>query len=72
MLPAYSPFYEVISMAEFCVKCFQKYFDADAKESDLTVSADLDLCEGCATYKHVVVGYKKKSVIQMLKYILKH
>jgi len=47
-------------VAEFCYQCFQKYFDANAKENDLIFSTDLDLCEGCGEYKPVVVCYDRR------------
>jgi len=48
-------------MAEFCFESFIKYFDEKAEKSDLVISKDLDLCEGCAEYKRVVVCYRKST-----------
>lgn len=45
-------------MAEFCLDCYNKYFaDGDErKEDSLTVSAHLELCEGCGEMKQVVLN----------------
>ena len=59
-------FSEVIHMAEFCLKCFQRYFNENAEKNELIISKDLDLCEGCADYKHVVIGYRRIPSIKKL------
>ena len=41
-------------MAEFCKDCFVKICGGSEKEI-AALSDELDLCEGCGEYKHVVV-----------------
>ncbi len=42
-------------MAEFCKDCFLKMCDVDLKKKKIIVSEDLDFCENCGEWKHVVV-----------------
>lgn len=42
-------------MAEFCKGCFKQLFTDDYEDSQIILSEDLDLCEGCADLKHIVV-----------------
>ncbi|MBR2499553.1 MAG: hypothetical protein IKB60_00580 [Clostridia bacterium] len=42
-------------MAEFCFKCFNRINGTNHKKEDYIMSDDLDLCEGCGQWKHVVV-----------------
>ena len=42
-------------MAEFCPECLRKMEGKKAYKYTYEVSDDLDLCEGCGKYKHVVV-----------------
>jgi len=42
-------------MAEFCKECFKQLFTDDYEDSQIILSEDLDLCEGCADFKQVVV-----------------
>ena len=46
-------------MAEFCLDCFNEYVLPEGykkrTEKDVTLSDALELCEGCAEYKHVVI-----------------
>lgn len=45
-------------MAEFCKECFKELLCNDYEDSQITLSEDLDLCEGCADFKQVVVRIK--------------
>ncbi len=46
-------------MAEFCYECFKKTFGVDIPMEKMKMSNYLDLCEGCAQYKQVVLDTKK-------------
>ncbi len=52
-------------MAEFCLECLRELDEINYKEKDFIISKDLDLCEGCGEWKHVVeiariTYYKRK------------
>ena len=40
-------------MSEFCLDCFNKFWDKNLKENQ--VSLHQDFCEGCAEYKPCVI-----------------
>lgn len=42
-------------MAEFCLDCFKRLFTDDYTDDQIIVSDDLDICEGCADFKQVVI-----------------
>ncbi len=46
-------------MAEFCYECFNETFGTNFPKEKLKMSKELELCEGCAQYKHVVVKIGK-------------
>ena len=41
-------------MAEFCLECWNRINETNDDESKFFISKDLDLCEGCGEWKHVV------------------
>ena len=47
-------------MAEFCKDCFLRLFPDDYKDEQIIVSEDLDICEGCADFKQVVIKIIEK------------
>lgn len=47
-------------MAEFCLECWNKMNHTRLTKKDVFLSKDLDLCEGCAELKRVIVRYKKR------------
>ena len=49
-------------MAEFCLDCMQKINGRHYDEMDFILSDDLDLCEGCGQWKHVVVVRRRRSL----------
>ena len=55
-------------MAEFCYKCFCKFWEKNAQRKELVFSDDFDLCEGCGKYEKIVVGFK----IDILAYKFRH
>ena len=47
-------------MAEFCWECFKKLNNIDESEAKkYAITKQLDLCEGCADLRHVVIGEKR-------------
>lgn len=45
-------------MAEFCLDCLRKLDGINYKDDEFEISTELDLCEGCGEWKHVVVCRK--------------
>ncbi len=54
-------------LAEFCLECLNKISRTNYTEKDFIISKDLDFCEECCEYKHVVVVSKKSSIHRRLK-----
>lgn len=50
-------------MAEFCLKCFNRFNYKDYKRYE--VIEEWGLCEGCAAYKNVVVDIRGNSPIDI-------
>lgn len=49
----------VICMAEFCLEYWSRINGIHLTERDVILPKDLDLCEGCGAYKHVIVIYRE-------------
>ena len=48
-------------MAEFCLDCWNKLNDTQLKPEDVTLSEELDICEGCAQIKQTMIfPFRKK------------
>lgn len=47
-------------MAKFCKECFLKLLSNDYEDDQIILSEELDLCEGCANFKQVVVKIIEK------------
>ena len=48
-------------MAEFCLDCWNKLNHIRLTEEDVTLSEELDFCEGCAEWKQTIVfPYRKR------------
>ncbi len=69
----------VMIMAEFCLDCWNKRNDTHDTKKDWVISKELDLCEECGQYKHVIVKRRKKffeflpvRIFLFLIYILLH
>ncbi len=62
-------------MAEFCLDCLNRISKTRYDERKYIISDDLDLCEGCGKWKHVIVkernGYYESSVTYLLWKLLK-
>ncbi len=52
-------------MAEFCLDCWNKINKSKDDEKKYILSKDLDLCEGCGEWKHVVIR-KRKGIMKSL------
>ncbi|MBQ2897976.1 MAG: hypothetical protein IJE46_06645 [Clostridia bacterium] len=46
-------------MAEFCLDCWNRMNGTCDSEEEYIISKDLDLCEGCGQWKHVIVAKKE-------------
>ena len=64
-------------MSEFCVKCWNKLNGTHERKSAFILSEELDICEGCGKWKHVIVCYKEpidiiktEKTTKSIKYIL--
>ncbi|MBS1474053.1 hypothetical protein [Massiliimalia massiliensis] len=47
-------------MAEFCLECWNWLNRRNDPEKDYIISKDLDLCEGCGEWKHVIVMKRER------------
>ncbi len=57
-------------MAEFCLDCFHQLNETNDDPEKYVLSKDLELCEGCGEWKHVVVTKHKSCGIKIFKDIL--
>lgn len=46
----------VTRMAEFCLKYWNEINETDDSESQYVLSEELELCEGCGEWTHVIVS----------------
>ena len=51
-------------MAEFCLQCWNKMYKTNDDESKFILSKELDFCEGCGEWKHVIVREREVSLLQ--------
>lgn len=51
-------------MAEFCLKCWNKMYKTNDDESKFILSKELDFCEGCGEWKHVIIREREVSLLQ--------
>lgn len=56
MHSCYAVYMEVIAVAEFCLACWNELNKTQLKRWNVELSWDLDFCEGCGQWKHVVVS----------------
>lgn len=52
------------TMAEFCFDCFKEMMETEDAQWRYVLSNELELCEGCAQHKKVVVKEKLLSRLQ--------
>ena len=53
-------------MAEFCLDCAAKVFKVSNDEKKYVMSKELELCEECGEYKHVIVREREFSFLHFL------
>lgn len=46
----------MIYVAKFCLDCWKEISGAEATENQYIVSEELELCEGCGEWKHIIVS----------------
>ncbi len=56
-------------MAEFCVKCWNRFFGENIPENKYVCTKELYLCEGCGRMKKVVIAEKKDYCYRKLRYL---
>lgn len=49
-------------MAEFCLKCWNEMNETKDDESKFVLSKELDFCEGCGEWKHVIVRERENTI----------
>ncbi len=58
-------------MAEFCMECLNKISETNFKEKDFILSEELEFCEECYEFKHIVIVSKKayysRSLLSLFK-----
>lgn len=47
-------------MAEFCLDCLRELDGINYNETEFYVSDELELCEGCGEWKHVVIALRPR------------
>lgn len=52
--------HEVISMAEFCLDCWNRISDSEYSPRCFYFSKEPDLCEACRKWKPVIVRFKRR------------
>ena len=57
-------------MAEFCLDCFNKINKSNDGEEKFVLSKDLDLCEGCGQWKHVVIMERRAYYMHKFRYFI--
>lgn len=50
-------------MSEYCLDCVNRIWKSHLIERDFILSRDLDLCEGCGEYKHVIVRLRWNKIL---------
>lgn len=56
-------------MAEFCLKCWNKWNETDDTEFDVALFWRPDLCEGCGRLVPVVVGPRRFPLLYLLTHL---
>ena len=51
-------------MAEFCLRCWKKMYKTNDDENKFILSKELDFCESCGEWKHVIVREREVSLLQ--------
>lgn len=57
-------------MAGFCLDCWNKMNQTDDNKEKYIISEDLDLCEGCGKWKHVIIMERKAYYMYKFGYFI--
>ena len=57
-------------MAEFCIDCWNKINESEESKEKYVLSKDLDFCEGCGEWKHVIIMERREYYMYKFRYIL--
>ncbi len=57
-------------MSEICLDCWNKMNGTNDKPKKYILSKDLDLCEDCGEYKHVIIMYRSAYYRRKFRYII--
>ena len=57
-------------MAEFCLDCWNEMNKTNTDEKYYIISKDLDLCEGCGKWKHVIIMERKAYYMHKFRYLI--
>ncbi len=57
-------------MAEFCLDCLNRINKSKDGEEEFVLSKDLDLCEGCGEWKHVVIMERRPYYMHKFRYFI--
>ena len=57
-------------MSEFCLDCLNKISETNYPKSKFIISKDLDFCEECGEWTHVVIVERKWYYLRLLRFIL--
>lgn len=49
-------------MAEFCPDCWNRINGSEDDKKKYVLSKDLDLCEGCGEWKHVIIRERNNNI----------
>lgn len=51
-------------MAEFCLKCWNALNETNEPADRFIISKELDFCEGCGTWTHVIIRQRLSYTFQ--------
>ena len=57
-------------MAEFCIDCWNKLNEREESEEKYILSKDLDFCEGCGEWKHVIIMERREYYMYKFRYFI--
>ena len=57
-------------MAEICLDCWNKMNEANYNKRKYIISKDLDLCEECGEWKHVIIMERKAYYMRKFRHII--
>ena len=57
-------------MAEFCLDCWNKMSGTKDSAKKYIMCKELDLCEGCGQWRHIIIMERKAYYMYKLRYLL--